>query len=161
MILTFDSFTKVNPPLRTEEDRLAIIEAIKDGTVDAIVTDHAPHHLDEKRVEYALAANGISGLETSFSLAYTYLVESGAITLEKLVELMSLAPAKLIGVTSGLSAGNPADIAVADLGKEYAVDSSTFYSKGKNTPFNGFKVKGKIEYTILGGRVVYEKGKIV
>jgi dihydroorotase len=161
LILSYDSFTKVNPPLRTEEDRLAIIEAIKDGTVDAIVTDHAPHHLDEKKVEYVMAANGISGLETSFSLAYTYLVKSGAITLEKLIELMSTSPAKLIGVPSGIAVGAPADIAIADLSAEYNIDTAKFYSKGKNTPFNGWKVKGKIDTTILGGKVVYSKGKIV
>jgi dihydroorotase-like cyclic amidohydrolase len=117
LILSYSSFTKVNPPLREESDRLAIIEGLKDGTIDAIATDHAPHHLDEKRVEYALAANGISGIETAFSLAYTYLVKPGYIDMKRLIELMSLKPSELLGLKAGLLEGNPADITVVDLNR--------------------------------------------
>lgn len=161
LILTFDSFTKVNPPLREEKDRLAIIEGLKDGTIDVIATDHAPHHLDEKRVEYALAANGISGLETAFSLAYTYLVKAGHIEMAELINLMCIKPAELIGIKSGLTEGNPADIVLVDLKDKYIIDNKKFLSRGKNTPFNGYEVYGNIVYTIIDGQVKLDKGQIV
>lgn len=159
MILSFDTNTKVNPPLREEEDKQAIIQGLVDGSIDAIVTDHAPHHKDDKRLEYALAANGISGLETSFSLGYTNLVKAGYITLERLVELMSYNPSKILGLNSGLCKGNKADITVVDIDKKYIIDSNKFLSQGKNTPFNGFEVYGVVEYTIVDGRIVWEQGK--
>ena len=156
LILTYDTNSKVNPPLRTELDRLAIIEGLKDGTIDAIATDHAPHSKQDKEVEYNLAANGISGLETAFALSYTKLVESGVISLEKLSELMTVKPAKLMGISYGeVKEGGLADLTLVDLNEEYKIDSSKFKSKGKNTPFNGWKVKGKVKYTIVEGQLKY------
>lgn len=161
LILDYNPDTKVNPPLRAESDRLAIIKGIQDGTIDAIATDHAPHHRDEKRVEYALAVNGISGIETSFALSYTYLVKSGLINMSRLTELMCYKPAELIGLNSGIAVGQDADITVVDLNKEYVIDSSKFISKGKNTPFNGFKVSGTIEYTLVNGKILVDEGSVI
>lgn len=161
LILSFNSNTKVNPPLRTEDDRQEVIKGIADGTIDAIVTDHAPHHQDDKRVEYALAANGISGLETSFALGYTYLVKTGVITLYKLIELMSINPAKIIGIISGINVGGIADITIVNTEDKYIIDSSKFISKGKNTPFNGFEVYGSVQYTIVNGRLLVDKGQVL
>lgn len=162
VILTFDPFTKVNPPIREENDRLAIIEGIQDGTIDVIATDHAPHHLDEKRVEYALAMNGISGLETAFSLAYTYLVKSGAINIVKLVELMSIKPAMILGLGSkAIEEGAVADLVIVDTESQYQIDTAKFISKGKNSPFNGYDVQGRVEFTIVDGKTLVEKGQIL
>jgi dihydroorotase len=161
LILSYDSFTKVNPPLREETDRLAIIEGLRDGTIDVIATDHAPHHLDDKRVEYALASFGISGLETAFGLAYTYLVQKEYIDFTRLIQLMSINPAKILGIKSGIYAGSPADITILDLKTEYKIDTAKFYSKGVNTPFNGYKVTGRAEYTIVDGRIKLDKGQLV
>lgn len=157
IIKTYDTNTKVNPPVREERDRLAIIEGLKDGTIDCIVTDHAPHSLKDKQVEYNLAAFGISGIETSFSISYTYLVKSGKFTLAELSNLMSKAPAEILNLEGGeLKEGAPADIFIADLSKKYKIDSSKFFSKGKNTPFNGYEVYGKVEYTLVDGVVKYK-----
>jgi len=155
LILTFDTYTKVNPPLRSESDRLAVIEGIKDGTLDAIVTDHAPHHRDDKFVEYNYAANGISGLETSFALSYTYLVKSGIIDLIALNRLMSINPNKILG----LDTKDGADFTIVDIGAQYKIDAEAFVSKGKNTPFDGYRVFGRAVYTIVGGAVKYRYGK--
>lgn len=161
-ILTYDTDTKVNPPLREERDRLNIIEGIKDGTIDAIATDHAPHHIDDKNVEYNYAANGISGIETAFSVAYTYLVRSGAISLKKLSELMTTNPAKIVGIPYGeIKSGGLADITLVDLNEKYVVDSSEFMSKGKNTPFEGKELYGRVKYTIVEGKIKYNQGEIV
>ena len=155
-VVSFDANTKVNPPLREAEDVAAIKQGLKDGTLDCIVTDHAPHHADEKNVEYNLAAFGISGIETSFALSYTNLVKSGILTLSRLAEKMSGAPARILGLSGGeLKEGGVADITVADLSKEYTIDSKDFLSKGKNTPFTGTKVFGKIQYTIVDGQVKF------
>ncbi|MDE6189668.1 MAG: dihydroorotase [Clostridia bacterium] len=156
LILDYNTASKVNPPLRTEKDRQAILKGIADGTIDVIATDHAPHHSEDKLVDFSLAANGISGLETAFALSYTYLVDSGVITLGKLSELMSRRPAKLLGLESGkLEKDGLADITLVDLNKEYAIDAKTFKSKGKNTPFDGWKVKGKVVKTIVEGKIKY------
>ena len=156
----FDTNTKVNPPLREEKDRLAIIEGLKDGTLDCIVTDHAPHHEDDKHVEYNLAAFGISGLETSFALSYTQLVKSGEMTLPALAKKMSANPANILKLEGGaLEIGSPADFMLADLNEEWTIDSSEFVSKGKNTPFNGRKVFGKVKYTVVDGEIKYEENK--
>ncbi|MDE5548671.1 MAG: amidohydrolase family protein, partial [Clostridia bacterium] len=156
LILDYNTASKVNPPLRTEKDRQAILKGIADGTIDVIATDHAPHHYEDKVVDFSLAANGISGLESAFALSYTYLVDKGIITLDKLVELMSKRPAKLLGIESGnLVEGGLADITLVDLDKEYKIDAKTFKSKGKNTPFDGWKVKGKVMKTIVEGKVKY------
>lgn len=156
VIMSFDANTKVNPPIREAEDVAAIKEGLKDGTLDCIVTDHAPHHKDEKNVEYNLAAFGISGIETSFSLSYTYLVKAGVLTLEQLADRMSAAPARILGLEGGaLAEGAVADIMLADLNAKYVIDSKEFVSKGKNTPFNGTEVYGKVCCTIVDGDVKY------
>ena len=155
-IVSFDTDTKVNPPLREEKDRLAIIEGLKDGTIDCIVTDHAPHHYDDKHVEYDMAAFGISGLETSFALSYTQLVKGGALTLQELVEKMSAAPAKILHLEGGsFEEGGVADFTAVDLNEEWTVDPEKFASKGKNTPFKGRKVCGAVKLTVVGGEVKY------
>ena len=156
IITGFDTYTKVNPPIREERDRQAIIEGLKDGTLDCIVTDHAPHSKKDKQVEYSLAAFGISGIETSFSLSYTKLVKEGDMSLPELAEKMSAAPARILNLEGGeIKAGAPADITIADLAAKYVIDGEKFISKGKNTPFNGTEVYGKIAYTIVGGDVKY------
>ena len=156
LILSYDANTKVNPPLREAADVAAIREGLRDGTIDCIVTDHAPHHRDEKMVEYNLAAFGISGLETSFSLSYTALVRAGILTLNELVEKMSANPARILGLEGGsLQEGMCADLMLADLDAEYKIDSKTFVSRGKNTPFNGRFVYGKVKYTIVDGQIKF------
>jgi len=156
IITTYDTATKVNPPVREDKDRKAVIAGLSDGTLDCIVTDHAPHSVKDKQVEYNLAAFGISGIETSFALSYTYLVRSGIMSLSELSEKMSAAPARILGLDGGgLKAGAAADIFVADLGKKYKIDSSEFLSKGKNTPFNGFEVYGKVELTVVDGEIKF------
>ena len=156
IILSYDANTKVNPPVREAEDVAAIKEGLRDGTLDCIVTDHAPHHADEKNVEYDLAAFGISGVETSFSLSYTHLVKGGVLTLSQLAERMSTAPACILGLEGGaLKEGNVADIMLADLNEKYVIDSKEFRSKGKNTPFNGCEVYGKVKMTIVNGEIKF------
>ncbi len=155
-ITTYNTDTKVNPPLREDIDRQAIINGLADGTIDCIVTDHAPHSLKDKQVEYNLAAFGMSGLETSFALSYTYLVKSGKITLGKLSELMSCNPANVLNLEGGeIKEGAAADITIADLNEKWTVDKNKFVSKGKNTPFDGFEVYGKVLYTIVDGQIKY------
>lgn len=156
IITDFDTFTKVNPPVREEKDRQAIIEGLKDGTLDCIVTDHAPHSKKDKEVEYNLAAFGMSGIETSFALSYTYLVKSGIMGLEELMKLMSYNPAKTLDLEGGeIKEGGAADLAIVDLNAAYTIDGSKFLSKGKNTPFNGYKVYGKVLSTIVDGEVKF------
>lgn len=157
-IADFDTNTKVNPPLRAEKDRLAIIEGLKDGTLDCIVTDHAPHHEDDKNVEYALAAFGISGLETSFALSYTQLVRSGVLTLSELADKMSANPAAILNLQGGtLEVGAPADLTIVDLNKAWTIDPKDFVSKGKNTPFAGREVYGRVKYTVVDGDIKYRE----
>ncbi len=156
-IVTFDARTKVNPPLREVEDVEAIKAGLADGTLDCIVTDHAPHHEQEKNVEYNLAAFGISGLETSFALSYTALVRGGVLTLTQLADKMSAAPARILGLDGGgIGIGRTADFALADLEEKYTIDSKMFRSKGKNTPFDGREVFGKIKYTVVDGKIKYK-----
>lgn len=160
VITDFDTFTKVNPPLREERDRQAIIEGLKDGTLDCIVTDHAPHSKKDKEVEYNLAAFGMSGLETSFALSYTYLVRSGLMTLSELMLRMSRNPAGILKLEGGeIRVGGVADIAIVDLDEKYTVDSANFHSKGKNTPFNGYEVYGKVLYTLVDGEIKFQRNK--
>ena len=157
VIASFDTNTKVNPPIREERDRLAVIEGLKDGTLDCIVTDHAPHHEDDKNVEYNLAAFGISGLETSFALSYTQLVKSGVLSLLELVDKMSTNPADILGLEGGfILVGEPADLTIVDLNEEWTIDPEQFASKGRNTPFVGRTVYGKVKYTVVDGEVKYE-----
>ena len=148
---------KMNPPIRSEEDRLALIEGIKDGTVDMIATDHAPHSAEEKAKGLAGSLMGITGIETSFPVMYTDLVLGNVISLEKLVYIMSEAPAKRFGLNAGICAGNPADLCVFDLDNEYVINSDDFVSMGKATPFEGKKVKGKCVLTVCGGKIVYKE----
>jgi dihydroorotase len=154
LALTNEIDYKVNPPLRERADIEYLIEAIKDGFVDAIATDHAPHSLEDK----LKGANGISGIETAFSVCFTKLVSGGYITLNKLSELMSRNPARLMGVNKGeIKIGYEGDFVLVDLDSNYTVHAESFKSKGKNTPFNGMEFKGEILKTIKGGRVVYSK----
>ena len=146
---------KMNPPLRSAEDREALIEGLLDGTIDAIATDHAPHTAEEKSRGLAHSAMGIVGLETSFPVIYTALVRTGRVSLERLVEAMSTAPRRIFRLGGGLEPGMPADLAVLDLEKEYNIDSRTFLSKGKSTPFDGLKVRGEVVMTLKDGRAVF------
>ena len=156
----FDTDTKVNPPIREERDRQAVAAALSDGTLDCIVTDHAPHGKKDKQVEYPLAAFGISGIETSFSLSYTKLVKEGEMDLPRLAERMSAAPARILGIEGGeIKEGAVADITIADLAAKYVIDGEKFISKGKNTPFTGTEVYGRIAYTIVDGQIKYAAGR--
>lgn len=152
----YDTNAKMNPPLRTQEDVEAIIEGLKDGTIDIIATDHAPHHFDEKNVEFDNAPNGIVGFETALSLSYTALVETKVITLPQLVEKLSTGPARILNLKKGvIDVNEDADLILVDFDTEYTIDVSEFASRGKNSPFDGFKVKGKNMMTIVGGKIVY------
>ncbi len=146
---------KMNPPIRSEEDRLALIEGIKDGTIDLIITDHAPHSTEEKSKGLAGSAMGVVGLEVCFPVLYTNLVKPGIITLEKLLELMNTNATKIFGIGSELKVGAPADMTVYDLNEEYDIDSSTFVSMGKATPFDGNHVFGRCKLTICDGKEVW------
>ncbi|HHW30509.1 MAG TPA: dihydroorotase [Clostridiaceae bacterium] len=151
----FNTNAKVNPPLRTKKDVEAIIEGLRDGTIDIIATDHAPHHIDEKNVEFNLAANGIVGLETALPLAITYLVKPGILSLNMLVEKMCLNPSRILGLNKGtIQVGKTADITIIDPNEEYIVEVKKFKSKSKNSPYNGYKLFGRVIYTIVGGNVV-------
>lgn len=152
----YDSNKKMNPPLRTQEDVEAMKIALKNGVIDVIATDHAPHHYDEKNVEFDKAPFGIVGLETSFALSYTYLVKTGVLTPLELIEKMSTKPAEIIGLDKGtIEVGKVADIAIIDVDKNYVIDPETFVSKGKNTPFGGMEVYGEVAYTLVNGKVIY------
>lgn len=158
----YDTNTKVNPPLRTEQDRMALLQALKDGVIDCVSTDHAPHTLQEKEVEYVYAANGISGLETAVALIYTNFVATGQMTLTELANTMSKRPAEILRIAKGtLQPGAMADITVLDPDTEKCVSKADFYSKGKNTPFEGMKLKGWPILVVKGGRIVLEDGSIV
>lgn len=156
MVGTYDTNTKVNPPLRTLEDGEAIKAALKDGTIDCIVTDHAPHHADEKNVEYDIAMNGISGIETSLPLSLG-LVRDGVLTLDELIIKMSANPARILGVEGGVIAeGKPADITIIDPDAKYVFKKEDIISKGKNSPFIGREMQGRVVMTLLDGEVSYE-----
>jgi len=155
---SYDSNYKMNPPLRTKEDLEAIIEGLKDGTIDCIVTDHAPHHEDEKVVEFSLANNGIVGFETAFALGYTILVKAGHISLERLIEVMCYNPSNILKLgRGGLNVGNDADLTVFDLDNEFVFEKDKMLTKGRNTPFDGYKLYGKTLLTIMGGHITYEE----
>ncbi|MHB1392066.1 MAG: dihydroorotase [Clostridia bacterium] len=148
---------KVNPPLRMDKDVTALKEALKDGTIDVIATDHAPHHKDEKGEDFYSSAFGISGIETAFSVCYTELVEAGILTLEELVDKMSSKPANILKLETGtIRPGMAADLVVVDTARRITIDKESFVSKGKNTPFHGRKYSGDVVYTIVGGNIVYE-----
>ena len=154
----FNTNAKMNPPLREDADREAIREALRDGTIDVIATDHAPHHYDAKEREFDQAPNGIIGLETAFPLANAELVGLGLLTLAQLVERMSTVPARIFGLPGGsLAKGAPADVVVLDPEVEWTVDPSAFRSKSRNTPFAGRSVRGRAIVTIVRGQVVYRQ----
>lgn len=154
-----DGRFKMNPPLRSKEDRQALIEGIKDGTIDMIATDHAPHSAEEKSKGLQGSAFGIVGLETAFSLMYTHLVKTGIISLEKLAEIMHTNPSKRFNIGGELEVGNLADLCVFKLDEEYTVNSADFLSKGKATPFEGEKVYGECIMTMVNGRTVWNSLK--
>lgn len=147
---------KMNPPLRGSKDVQALKEALRDGIMDVISTDHAPHGEEEKNQSMRRAPFGIVGIENSFAIGYTELVRGGYLTLAGLIEKMSVNPARVLGIDKGnIAVGKAADVVIADISGEYEIDPEAFFSKGKNTPFAGKKVYGKVETTIVDGRVVY------
>ncbi|MEK7825911.1 MAG: amidohydrolase family protein, partial [Nitrospirota bacterium] len=146
-----------NPPLRTSLDMAAVREGLRDGTIDLIATDHAPHALEEKELEFDQAPFGISGLETALSLTLG-LVEDGLFSLEEAISRLTINPARVLGIDKGcLAVGADADIAIIDLDDRWVVDPARFRSKGKNSPFAGWKVKGSVFMTIMGGRMVFSR----
>lgn len=159
----YDTNAKVNPPLKTAQDVKAILKGLKDGTIDVIATDHAPHTTEDKRVEFNQAANGLVGLETALGLVMTKAVITNALTLKQLVEKMSLNPARILGLTGKgtLKAGADADLIVVDPRATWTVDAAKFASKGRNTPFNGWQLTGRVLHTLVAGRLVVQNGKLV
>ena len=148
---------KMNPPIRSAEDRDALVEGLKDGTIDVVATDHAPHTLEEKSRGLAGSAMGVVGLETSFAVIYTKLVREGVISLEKAVEVLSEAPRRIFNLGGGLYEGEAADIAVFDLNAEYDVNPEDFHSKGRSTPFEGWHLWGECCLTMVDGKIVWNK----
>ncbi len=154
----YDTNAKMNPPLREAEDREAIRQGLKDGTIDVIATDHAPHHYDAKEREFDEAPNGIVGLETAFGLTMSELVLSGLLTLPELVYRMSTLPARLFRLPGGsLAVGAPADVVILDPAVQWVVEPGAFFSKSRNTPFAGRTLTGRADLTIVRGRVVYDR----
>ena len=148
---------KMNPPIRSAEDRDALVEGIVDGTIDVVATDHAPHTAEEKSRGLERSAMGVVGLETSFAVIYTKLVKAGVISLEKAVELLAEAPRRIFGLGGRIAEGEAADVAVFDLDAEWTVDPAKFYSKGKATPFEGWQLQGECCLTMVDGKIVYER----
>ena len=154
----YNTNAKMSPPLREAADRESLREALRDGTIDVIATDHAPHHYDAKEREFEDAPNGIIGLETAFALGVTELVETGLLTLPELLLRMSTAPARVFGLGGGtLAVGAPADVVLLDPAARWTVDPSLFVSKSRNTPFAGRELTGRAELTIVGGRIVHRR----
>ena len=157
IVRTYDTNTKVNPPIREEIDKQAILEGLKDGTLDCIVTDHAPHHADDKNVEYNQAAFGISGIETSFGFAIKYLYKAGVLRLNEIADKMSYNPAQILGLDGGeIKEGGVADLMIADIDEKWTIDPDKFVSKGKNNPFKGMELEGVVKYTIVDGEIKYQ-----
>ena len=153
----YNTNAKMNPPLRTAKDVAALQAGLKDGTIDLLVTDHAPHHYDEKEREFADAPNGIVGLETALGVNVTWLLEPGILTLSQLVDRMACLPAKTFHLPGGtLAKGSIADVTVFDPARAWTVDPSKFRSKGRNTPYRGQVLRGRAVCTIVGGRIVFE-----
>jgi len=153
----YDTSTKMNPPLRSEADRTAVVAGLRDGTIDCIATDHAPHTVDDKKVEFDAAAFGVVGLETAVPLCLDRLVGEGILDLPQLVSLLSTGPARVLGLPGGtLAPGSPADVTVIDLGRKRQVDPARFQSKGRNTPFGGWILEGWPVLTLVGGRVAWD-----
>lgn len=159
-VLKYGTLAKMNPPLRTEEDRMAIIEGLKDETIDIIATDHAPHSMEEKSKAITEAPSGITGLETALALGITELVDKGHLTMMQLLHRMSTAPADMYGLNAGeIRMGTPADIVIFDPNEEWIV--SDFESRSSNSPFLNWRLKGKVKYTICGGEIVYKDKEII
>jgi dihydroorotase len=152
----YDTQAKMKPPLTTEEDRQGLLEGLRDGAVDAIATDHAPHHQDEKDDDFDSAPFGIVGLETAVALSLDRLVRPGIITLSRMVELLSSRPARILKVEGGtLAKGARADVTLLDLERPFRVEPQSFLSKGKSTPFAGWELTGRAVRTIVGGTTVW------
>lgn len=152
----FYTNAKINPPLRTKTDVEAIIGGLKDGTIDVIATDHAPHHNDEKNVEFEQASNGTVGFETALAVGITYLVEKGHIALETLIEKMTTAPSKVLNINKGtINVGDDADVCIFDMGV-HTVNAQKLVSKSKNTVYDGMQLKGKVHTTIVNGKIVWQ-----
>ena len=148
---------KMDPPLRSRADMEALREGVADGTIDVIATDHAPHSAEEKSKGLEKSAMGVVGIETSLSAIYTFMVASNLISLERLVDIMSLTPRRLLGLGEGIKRGAVIDATLVDFGAEYTVDPAEFLSKGKSTPFEGMRLRGQVLLTIAGGKIAYEK----
>jgi dihydroorotase len=152
-VVGFDTNTKMSPPLRSEEDRAALIEGVRDGTIDAIATDHAPHHSDEKMLEYDRAPSGVVGLETALGVVLTVLYHSAGVPLSRIVEMLTIGPARAFSLPGGtLSPGSVADVTVFDPELEWTVDSQRFKSKSRNTPFGGWLLRGRVAKVVVGAR---------
>lgn len=159
-VKTFETHFKMNPPLRTQKDVEALREGLTDGTIDAIASDHAPHALFEKEVEFESAPFGVIGLETTLGLVLTELVEKKILSLMDVISRLSWNPARIMGINGGeLRVGGPADITIIDPEKDWVVDPTKFYSKSRNTPFGGWGMKGGVFATVVGGRVLFQEGK--
>jgi dihydroorotase len=159
--LAYDTNVKMNPPLRETADRDAMLDGIRDGSIDVIATDHAPHHYDEKKVEFDHAPFGIVGLETAIPLALDRLVHAGVIPLTRLVELMSVNPARILRVPGGsLSEGAPADITIVAPDLEVRIEAAKMRCRSKNTPFDGWELRGGVAATIVGGRTLLANAEI-
>lgn len=153
----FNTMAKMNPPLRTAEDMEAIIAGLADGTIDIIATDHAPHHQDEKELEFGLANNGIVGLETALALGYTHLVKTGRLSLQQWLATLTVKPASLLQPQLGtLQTGRPGDLVLVDLDQPYQFDRDKMASKSRNTPYHGWTLYGQVRCTICEGRITYE-----
>ena len=148
---------KMNPPIRSAEDRDALIKGIQDGTIDVVATDHAPHTAEEKSRGLERSAMGVVGLETSFAVIYTKLVKTGIISLEKAIDVLAESPRRIFGLGDGLKEGAAADVAVFDLDAEWVVEPEKFFSKGKSTPFEGWELCGECCLTMVDGNIVYER----
>lgn len=158
----FDTNTKTNPPLRTKEDIDALKEGLKDGTIDVIASDHAPHTLDEKELDYNGAPFGVVGLETTVGVVLNELFHKEGLKLSVIIRALTTNPAMILGIEKGiLKLGAKADITIIDLNKEWVVDPSSFFSKGRNTPFAGQRLKGMVYGVIVGGRLVYQDGNML
>lgn len=158
-ILEQGAMARVNPPLRTSRDVAAVLAGVKDGTIDCIVTDHAPHTAEEKARGLEKAPSGMVGLETSLGITLTQLYHTGEMTLPEIIAKMTVNPVRILNLDCGrLSAGSAADLTIFDPNEEWVVDAEKFASKGRNTPFNGRTLKGKVKYTIVGGKIIYQDG---
>ena len=152
-----DGRFKMNPPLRSREDQKALIKGVQDGTIDVIATDHAPHSDEEKSRGLMNSAMGVVGIETAFAVLHEHLVKKGIITLERLLEMLTIKPRKIFGLEGTLELEAPADITVINLNKTYLVDSTSFLSMGRATPFQGMNVSGETMLTMVNGKIVWQR----